>query len=240
MRPAPEWLTRWEYAHRGLHSTGVPENSLAAAKAAIAAGMGIECDIQRTADSHAVVFHDWQLDRLTDADALTGECSLAQIEALSLKANGEPIPSLETFLECVSGAVPLLIEIKSKPGYDVEQSCRAVADALRQYSGDFAVMSFDPRVSAWFHHNEPELVAGLVMREDEYGHTQTQESREETYAEAAPDFLAYHVVALSNPWLEKLRENGLRVLTWTVNSAEARAEALKFADALISEGEGLA
>ena len=240
MRTAPEWLTRWEYAHRGLHSAGVPENSLAAAKAAIAAGMGIECDIQRTGDGHAVVFHDWQLDRLTDADALTDECSLAQIEALSLKANGEPIPSLETFLQCVSGAVPLLIEIKSKPGYDVEQSCKAVADALRQYSGDMAVMSFDPRVSAWFHDNEPTVAAGLVMREDEYGHTQTQEARENAYARAAPDFLAYHVVALSNPWVAKLRENGLPVLTWTVNSPETRAEALDFADALISEAEGLA
>jgi hypothetical protein len=45
-RRAPDWLTRWEYAHRGLHHPGVPENSRAAAAGAIAAGMGIECDIQ--------------------------------------------------------------------------------------------------------------------------------------------------------------------------------------------------
>ena len=236
----PDWLTRWEYAHRGLHSPGVPENSLAAAKAAIAAGMGIECDIQRSSDGHAMVFHDWELERLTGLAGLTGKHTLAQLEGVPLSANGEPIPSLATFLDCVGGAVPLLIEIKSKPGYDVEASCNAVAKALHDYEGEFGVMSFDPRVSAWFHKNVPDVLAGLVMREDEYGHTQTQEAREQAFDEAAPDFLAYHVVALSNPWVAQLRKGGLPVLTWTVNSADARARALKLADALISEGEGLA
>ncbi|UAB78301.1 hypothetical protein INR77_00670 [Erythrobacter sp. SCSIO 43205] len=240
MRRAPEWLTRWEYAHRGLHSSEVPENSLAAAKAAIAAGLGIECDIQRSSDGQAMVFHDWELDRLTAASGITEEHTRAALESLTLRSNGEPIPSIEAFLVCVSGAVPLLIEIKSKPDYDVEQSCKAVADAVRHYSGDFAVMSFDPRVSAWFHKEEPSVAAGLVMREDGYGYTQTQEAREAAFAEAEPDFLAYHVVALANPWVEELRKSGLPVLTWTVNSPDARAHALKFANALISEGEGLA
>ena len=36
--PALGW---WKYAHRGLHSAGVPENSLAAFSAAKAAGYGI-------------------------------------------------------------------------------------------------------------------------------------------------------------------------------------------------------
>lgn len=240
MRPMPEWLTRWEYAHRGLHSPDVPENSLAAAKAAVAAGMGIECDIQRSRDRYAMVFHDWYIERQTGANGLTEECTRAQLEELSLAANGEPIPSLETFLNCVNGAVPLLIEIKSKPKYDVEQSCTAVVRALQQYSGDFAVMSFDARVSVWFHKNAPAIPAGLVMREDSYGHTQTQSEREQALAEAAPDFLAYHVAALSNPWVAELRKEGLPVLTWTVNSPATRATAGKFADALISEGEGLA
>jgi glycerophosphoryl diester phosphodiesterase len=101
-------------------------------------------------------------------------------------------------------------------------------------------MSFDPRVSAWFHQNAPTICAGLVMREDAYGHTQTREAREEAFYEAAPDFLGYHVAALANPWIGELRGGGLPVLTWTVNSPDARTTALEFADALISEGEGLA
>lgn len=240
MHSVPEWLTGSEYAHRGLHSAGVPENSLAAARAAIAAGMGIECDIQRSRDGQAMVFHDWELDRLTSASGLTHEHTQAELQALSLKANGEPIPSLAAFLHCVGGTVPLLIEIKSKPDYDVEHSCFAVADALRNYSGDCAVMSFDPKVSAWFHNNAPTILAGLVMREDEYGDTRTHQAREETLAKACPAFLAYDVRALSSPWLADLREGGLPILTWTVNSPDKRLAALQFADALISESEGLA
>ena len=55
-------------AHRGLWSPGgAPENSLAAFQAACAAGYGIELDVQITADGEAVVFHDYKLDRLTEA-----------------------------------------------------------------------------------------------------------------------------------------------------------------------------
>ena len=41
---------RLPIAHRGLHRPGLPENSMAAFRAAIANGYGIECDIQRSRD----------------------------------------------------------------------------------------------------------------------------------------------------------------------------------------------
>lgn len=236
----PEWLTRWEYAHRGLHSPGVAENSIGAAKAAIAAGMGIECDIQRSNDGCAMVFHDWELDRLTHASGLVEERSRGELEATLLAQGKEPIPSLAAFLDLIAGTVPLLIEIKSKPGYDVAPSCNAVADALSSYRGDCAVMSFDPRVAQWFHIHFPDVAIGLVMREDAYGYTQTQELREAAFAQARPDFLAYHIAALPNPWVEGLRAKGLAIASWTVNSVETRRTALACADALIAEGDGLA
>jgi len=59
------WLGAHVYAHRGLHSGGVPENSPSAFAAALAKGMGIECDVQRSSDGRAIVFHDEDLARLT-------------------------------------------------------------------------------------------------------------------------------------------------------------------------------
>ncbi len=47
----------------------VLENALPAFTAAIAAGHGIECDVQRSVDNRAVVFHDFSLGRLTLAQA---------------------------------------------------------------------------------------------------------------------------------------------------------------------------
>lgn len=239
-RAVPEWLTQWEYAHRGKHGEGVPENSLAAAQLAIDAGMGIECDIQRSVDDHPIVFHDWEVDRLTSSTGLTGSHAAAQLSDLAYIGSSEHPATLTQLLNLINGQVPVLIEIKSKPGYDVARSCAIVAQACQSYHGPFAVMSFDPRVARWFRKNAPQLCCGLVMREDEHGNTQKPWQRWLAHWIAKPDFLAYHIAALPSARVAKLRDGGLPVLTWTVNSAETRARALQYADALISEGAGLA
>lgn len=239
-RAAPDWLTKWEYAHRGLHSPGVPENSLAAAEAAIAAGMGIECDVQRSRDDHPMVFHDWDLERLTGVTGATEERLSEELEALVLIGSDQRPARLATFLDIVAGRVPILIEIKSKRGYEVEWTCMSVHRLLETYSGLCAVMSFDPRVSRWFRRQAPRTPCGLVMREDEHGDTQKAWQRKLAMWFAKPDFLAYHIAALPSGWVAKLRSRGLPVLTWTVNSPERRARALTNADALIVEGAGLA
>jgi len=236
---APSWLTRWEYAHRGLHSPCLPENSLGAARAAIERGMGIECDIQRSRDDWPMVFHDWELSRLTEGQGETEHFTREELCQLRYRGSNERIVSLDQLLELVGGRVPLLIEIKSKPGYDVAWSCAVVARCLADYRGAFAVMSFDPRVARWLRRHAPHIGAGLVMREDEHGYTQKAWQRRLAFWIAQPQFLAYHIAALPNRWVEGLRRRGLPILTWTVNSPETRARALKYADALISEGAGL-
>lgn len=239
-RTVPDWLTRWEYAHRGLHGDGVPENSLAGAEGAIAAGMGIECDIQRSRDGAPMVFHDWDLARLTGEQGATADRDAVELAELKYVDSDHGPATLEQLLALINEQVPLLVEIKSKPGYDVETTCRMVAAKLADYSGEHAVMSFDPRVARWFRHNEPQTCAGLVMREDEHGFTQKAWQRRLAFWIAKPDFLAYHIAALPSAWVAGLRAKGLPVLTWTVNSPETRMRALEFADALVSEGEGLA
>nr|WP_298924965.1 glycerophosphodiester phosphodiesterase family protein [uncultured Erythrobacter sp.] len=222
-----------------MHGKGAPENSLAAAEAAIAAGMGIECDIQRSSDDVAMVFHDWDVERLTGEQGQTGSMPAAFLSELQYQASREKPASLAQLLRLIAGRVPLLIEIKSKPGYDVERSCEIVSYAVAAYSGDVAIMSFDPRVAAWVRANSPQTCCGLVMREDEHGYTQTAAERWEAFEHAQPDFLAYHIAALPNDWVAGLRENGLPILSWTVNSPNTRARALAHVDALVSEGAGL-
>lgn len=239
-RAAPGWLTEWEYAHRGLHGPSVPENSLLGARLAIEAGMGIECDIQRSADDHPMVFHDWELERLTGEEGATESRTSAQLQQLTYLGSDEHPVTLAQFLDLIAGRVPLLIEIKSRAGYDVEWTCLYVSRLLQGYSGPHAVMSFDPRVARWFRKHSPQTCAGLVMREDEHGHTRRSWQRRLAFRIARPDFLAYHIAALPSRWVAKLRARGLPVLTWTVNSPATRARALAHTDALIAEGAGLA
>lgn len=240
LRPAPEWLTAWEYAHRGLHHEGVPENSLAGAEGAIAAGMGIECDIQRSRDDHPMVFHDWELARLTGEAGQTTELAAEALEALSLLGTDQHPVKLATFLEAVAGRVPLLIEIKSLPGYDVEWTCASVAWLLDTHSGAAAVMSFDPRVPIWFADNAPGITRGLVGTDSYENGFEGVWRDPAVLAEAQPDFLAIDVRDLERPEAAAWRGAGRPLLTWTVRSPETRATGLAHADALIAEGSGLA
>lgn len=239
-RKAPQWLTQREYAHRGLHSPFVPENSIGAAKAAIEAGLGIECDIQRSRDDQAMVFHDWQLERLTAAAGLTEVHSAEELEALVLSESEDHLPRLETLLQEVAGAVPLLIEIKSRPDYDVERTCAAVTGELESYSGHHAVMSFDPRVGRWLAENSPDTVRGLVCT-DANDLDFAGRWREPGALEIAqPDFLAVDIRDLPGALFQLWRDCGRPLLSWTVRDAGQRAVGVAHADALICEGEGLA
>jgi len=239
-RSPPDWLTQWEYAHRGLHGNGIPENSLQGARLAIEAGLGIECDIQRSRDDWPMVFHDWDLKRLTGVAEETEQLVKDELKTLRYLGSEEKIATLSDLLKLVDSHVPLLIEIKSQAGYDVEWTCAVVRGSLAHYAGPHAVMSFDPRVARWFRKHSPQTCAGLVMREDKHGHTQKAWQRRLAFWIAKPDFLAYHIAALPNPWVAGLRAKGLPILTWTVNSPETRARAAQYADAPIAEGEGLA
>ena len=209
----------------------------------MARGFGIECDVQRTGDARAAVFHDWELDRLTDERGPLLRRPLADIEALALAGSSDRIPSLERLLAQVAGRAPVLIELKSKRERRVAPLCLAVRRALDGYQGHHAVMSFDPRVSRWFAVHAPRTPRGLVVTEEDdrgfAGRWVGGWRRHAALWHARPDFLAYDVRDLPSRFAAAQRKRGLPVATWTVRSAEHRDRAAKHADAPIAEGAGL-
>lgn len=234
------WLAGHEYAHRGLHNHAVPENSLAAFAGAIARGMGIECDVQKSGDGRAMVFHDWDLDRLTDRNGPVADRTAKELEEIALLGTAETIPTLDRMLDRVAGQVPLIIEIKSKRERKVSPLCLAVRRALEGYRGNHAIMSFDPRVGRWFAIHSPETVRGLVVTEEGKGRLRGAVERHAALWHARPDFLAYDVRDLPSRFAGDQRARGLPVLTWTVRTAELHARAAAHADAPIAEGAGVA
>jgi glycerophosphoryl diester phosphodiesterase len=239
-RLAPDWLTQWEYAHRGLHSEGVPENSRAAAEGAIAAGMGIECDIQMSRDNVPLVFHDWELDRLTKERGKTVARTADDLCRIALMETDQTIWRLADLLELVAGRVPILVEIKAQPHLAIAEPCMAIVKALSDYAGPFAVMSFDLRVGEWFAKHAPDMVRGLVITDTlDHGYRHAWRAPH-ALERAQPDFLASDVRDIPNALTGLWRESGRPLLTWTVRSPETRARAVAHADALIAEGAGLA
>ena len=91
------------YAHRGLHSREVPENTMAAFRAAAERGYGIETDLRTDADGRIVLFHD-RTRRDHRVDAMTH----AELEA----STGYPVPTLDDLL-AADLRVPLNLEIKT-------------------------------------------------------------------------------------------------------------------------------
>ncbi|WP_066560483.1 glycerophosphodiester phosphodiesterase family protein [Croceicoccus bisphenolivorans] len=233
-----DWLGEWTYAHRGLHGPDVCENSPAAFAGAIAAGLGIECDVQASGDGKAMVFHDWTLDRLTGETGALRDRTADELAAIPLQSGG-CIPSLEDLLVLVAGKVPLLIEVKSKRGMDWHPLCRSVARAVAPYRGAAAVMSFDPRIVRWFSRTLPGRPRGLVTGRGEGRHIAFGIERAVSIAHARPTFIACDIRDLPDPALARYRANGLPLLTWTVRSRELMARAMHHADAAIAEGAGL-
>lgn len=244
LAPAPEprkvaWIGEHIYAHRGLHGPGVPENSPGAFAAALARGLGIECDIQRSADGQAMVFHDWDLERLTGESGAVGKRSAERLGRIRLSGSKDSIPTLRQLLDEVAGRVPILIEVKSRKGMRIGALCLAVRRVLEGYRGPHAVMSFDPRVSRWFANNSSFTVRGLVVTEDDDKALPGRIRRRLALWQARPDFLAYDIRDLPSRFAASQRKRGLPVATWTVRSAEHRERAARHADAPIAEGAGI-
>ena len=95
------WIAARPIAHRGLHdeSAGVVENSLAAARLAVASNYAVECDVRMSADGEVFVFHDFTLERLTDGQGNFDDQTAAQIAERRLRGGGETIPTLAGLLE---------------------------------------------------------------------------------------------------------------------------------------------
>ncbi len=246
IRQVPDWLLARPIAHRGLHAraAGIPENTIAAAEAAIAGGYAIECDVQISADGEAMVFHDEGLGRLTGAEAALSALPAADLAALAVAGTGQRIPTLPDFLRAIGGRTPLIVEIKSRHTGDLALTRRVAAIAAR-YDGPVALKSFDPDLVAALHDLAPGIPRGIVgeTRQDDPAYAGMSASRRRSLAnllhlgESRPDFLSWRVDDLQSapPYLCR-HLAGMPVMTWTVRNPDQRALAAAGADQMVFEG----
>ncbi|AVO38866.1 glycerophosphodiester phosphodiesterase family protein [Pukyongiella litopenaei] len=240
--PLPQDFLRLPVAHRALHDTaqGRPENSRAAIRAAIEAGYAIEIDLQPSADGVPLVFHDYDLSRLTEARGPVRDLTAAEAGRVPLgHGDGEGIPTLAEVLDLVAGRVPLLVEIKDQDGAlgpDVGPLEAATAAALAGYAGPVAVMSFNPHSVAEMARLAPDLPRGLVTDRFEAADWPVPADRRAALREI-PDFdrvgaafISHQAKDLGRGRVQDLRRAGVPVLCWTIRSPQAEADARRLAD----------
>jgi glycerophosphoryl diester phosphodiesterase len=244
--PHLPWLTARPIAHRGLHDEahGIVENTPGAARAAIAGGYAIECDVQITSDGEAMVFHDDTLERLTEATGAVAAHSAAQLKQVAFKGTSDRMATLREYCDLIAERTTLVIELKSRFDGDLRIAARTVA-VMRGYKGMFALMSFDPALVAEVRRLAPDMTRGIVSESnynDPYWNFLTPAQRFSltwmTHAPVSrPQFMAHnidHLPALLPQMGRALF--GIPILTWTVCSAAQRARAARIADQMIFEG----
>lgn len=149
------------YAHRGLHNENTPENSLAAFRAAVDHGYGIELDVHLLQDGSLAVIHDSLLKRTTGAEGKVEDLTKEELSQYHLEGTEETIPSFQEVLDLCQGKIPLIVELKAV-GRNYAQLSETVCRVLDNYDGVYCIESFDPRCIWWLRKNRPDIIRGQL------------------------------------------------------------------------------
>ena len=215
------------YAHRGLHSQGIPENSMAAFRAAFDRGYGIELDVHLMKDGNLAVIHDSSLKRTAGADVNIEDLTAQDLKNYRLESTEETIPLFSQVLALYGGKLPMIVELKTAKGNHAPLVA-AVKAILADYPGVYCIESFDPYCVHQVKKQWPLAVRGqlsenFLKTNPKYLPRPLQFVM--TYLLTSfltrPDFIAYRYAdrnTLSVTLSRKLWK--LQGVTWTIKSQE--------------------
>ena len=231
--PGWEQLEGWKYAHRGLHDKEKPENSMAAFRAALENGYGIELDVHLLKDGGLAILHDSSLKRICGVDAEMEDLCTEDLTKYHLQGTDQTIPTFREVLDLYQGKAPLIVELKVARNNHVAL-CETACKMLDTYNGPYCLESFDPRVVIWLKKNRPELIRGQLASNHFKAPSKlnwfTQFAATNMLANliSRPDFIAYHYgprKTLTN-WLCK-NLWGMKRVSWTLGTREEYDTAVK-------------
>ena len=239
-----DWLVAQPIAHRGLHanSKGIIENTESAFAAAIKGNYAIECDVQLSADGEAMVFHDDDLDRLTEAKGPVKALTAKDLKRVKLKSTTNRMQTLAELLEQVDGRSTLVLELKSLWDDNDALAKRAI-EVLEGYDGPSCLMSFDPTLVACLRELSPHTVRGIVADRTTHPYYNAlplaKRYAMRTFghlAQTQPHFVSYNWRELPFEPVTEIRRLGHPVIAWTVRSKVEAAQALRYCDQVTFEG----
>ena len=223
--PGLKPLQGWHYAHRGLHDETRPENSIAAFRAALEHGYGIELDIHLLRDGGLGVLHDASLLRTAGVDIKIEDLTTEELANYHLGGTEETIPTFRQVLDLFAGKAPLIIELKADD--NVEALVDAAVKAMEGYEGAYCMESFDPRCILVLRKKYPHIIRGQLTR-DFFHSSQSLPSplkwmlkHQVMNFATMPDFVAYKyqdLNTISNTLVRKFW--GVQGVAWTLKTKE--------------------
>ena len=223
-------------AHRGA-SADAPENTLAAAREAIAQQADwIEIDVQETADGRVVVFHDSDFKKLAGVDLKIWNATMEDLKRIDIGRRfgesfvGEHVPTLREMLQLCRGKVQVIIELKDY-GHG-QRLARRMVDVVESLGMErqIAVMSLERSLVAEVRRLRPTWRTGLLLSAVA-GNASTLDV----------DFLAANAGLATSSWVERTQAGGKMVYVWTVNDpATVSAMAGRNVDGIITDHPAMA
>ena len=205
-------------AHRGVfNNKDIPENSMKAFRAAISSSYAFELDVQLTKDNVLVVFHDFDLKRMTGISKKLCDCSYDELLQYHLLNTKEKIPTLKQVLELNKDKVMIDIEIKHTR--KIKLICEKLVEELLPYH-NFVLKSFNPKIVRYLKKHHPNLEVGyLIQRKYDKKVLQIMLPSLFMIQYSKADFLAIHKKLLKTPKFLKLSLK-YPVMVWTINKQE--------------------
>lgn len=204
-------------AHRGNHNETTPENSLKAFKTSLKENRPIELDVQLTKDNVLVVFHDYNLLRMTNKNLYLQDLTYEELKKLTLLNSHEKIPTFKEVLTLINGQVLLDIEIKNTKR--IEDTCKMLVKELENYPSNYLIKSFNPLIVLWFKKNAKNIPRGLLIGEKYSNNRLINKFVKSNFLInlCKPDFLALSKKMLKEKKWQKYKEK-LPILLWTIET----------------------
>lgn len=211
------------FAHRGA-SAYAPENTLAAFQLAYEQGAdGIELDAKLSADGEVVVMHDATLKRTTGVDGKVKELSFREIQRLDAGGwkgqvfRGEPVPSLREVFASLGDKLLINVELTNY-GNVTDGLVEKVIGLVQEYHLQDQVLfsSFSPRNIGLARQLAPEVPAALLALKGWFGSF----SRSRWMVRTSPEGIHPYWTDVTGRLVQKEKERGRFVNTWTVNDAK--------------------
>ena len=213
-----DFLKRSLIAHRGVHNSTIPENTLPAFVKSVDKNYIIELDIHILKDNTIVVYHDHNLSKLTGVNKVIETLSYPHLSKIKIN-NKYIIPTLKQVMHIVGGKVPLLIEVKDMNNNSKFEE--ELVKILDEYKGEFAIQSMNPFVIDWFYKNRKDYIIGLIIF-NELNYNIVKKYTKKI------DFISIYKKQLP------FKSNKM-LLGWTIRNDKEYKKYVKFCDNLICE-----
>ena len=201
--------------HRGAKGY-IAENTYESISKAIELGVdGIEIDVFKCASGELVLFHDKNLKELTGESGLIENLTIKELEQFLVQGKYK-IPTLKDVLTRIEK--PLFVNIELKGLNTAQATSKIIADISRSTSWSlehFIVSSFNWDELELFRSIDKNISVGVLVSKSMSINEAIEFGKKINAQAIHPNFKL-----LNDKAVKKIKNNGFKIYTWTVNNED--------------------